>query len=189
MSSIPVVARKPPTLDDLHALPEGTIGEIISGELIAQPRPGLSHVRAASRLGMKVGGPFDLGSGGPGGWVILHEPELHLDTDVLVPDLAGWRRERLPGLPESAALTLAPDWVCEVISPDSHGRDRVAKMRIYSRERVAYAWLVDPIAKLLEVFRLDGSVWTRLQSASGSETLRAEPFGAIELDLASLWER
>jgi Uma2 family endonuclease len=138
---------------------------------------------------MKLGGPFDLGSGGPGGWVILDEPELHLGADVVVPDLAGWRRERLPGLPESAALTLAPDWVCEVISPDSHGRDRVAKMRIYGRERVSYAWLVDPIAQLLEVFRLDGVLWSRTQSASGHETLRAEPFEAVELELALLWER
>jgi Uma2 family endonuclease len=182
-------ARRPATYADLLSVPENQIAEIIFGELVTQPRPAAPHARAASRLSVEVGGPFDSGRGGPGGWVILFEPELHLGADVLVPDLAGWRRERMPELPTSAAFTLAPDWVCEVVSPATQTRDRVAKMRIYSREQVKHAWLVDPVAQVLEVFRREGDIWARVQSASGAEVLRAEPFDAIELELARLWER
>jgi Uma2 family endonuclease len=138
---------------------------------------------------MDIGGPFDRGRSGPGGWVILFEPELHLGPDVLVPDLAGWRRARMPELPDTSAFTLAPDWVCEVLSPATQSRDRLAKMRIYGRERVTHAWLLDPVAQVLEVFRREGDLWLRTQSAGGNETLRAEPFDAIELELAALWER
>lgn len=180
---------RPATLEDLLAVPENEIGEIIFGELVTQPRPAAPHTRAASRLGIEVGGPFDRGRGGPGGWIILFEPELHLLPDVLVPDLAGWRRERMPELPHTAAFTLAPDWVCEVMSPGTQVRDRVAKMRIYAREGVNYVWLVDPVAQLLEAFRLDKGTWVRVLSANGAEKVRCEPFDAIELELAALWER
>jgi Uma2 family endonuclease len=165
------------------------IGEIIFGQLVTQPRPEAPHARAASRVGIELGGPFDRGRGGPGGWVILYEPELHLSPDVLVPDLAGWRRERMPELPHSAAFTLAPDWICEVLSPATHNRDRIAKMRVYARERVSHIWLVDPIEQLLEVFRQSGDTWLRVLSAGGDEKVRAEPFDAIEFELAALWER
>jgi Uma2 family endonuclease len=188
MPSSTLAERLAATKADLLRVPEGQIGEILAGELVTQPRPGATHARTASRLGMDVGGPFDRGRGGPGGWIILDEPELHLGPDVLVPDLAGWRRERMPELPNTAAFDIAPDWVCEVLSPATEGRDRVAKMRIYGRELVSYAWLVDPIEQVLEVYRQEAA-WLRVQSGSGNETLRAEPFDAIELELAALWER
>lgn len=189
MSSSQRAGRLAATAADLSRVPEGQIGEIIAGELVTQPRPGAAHARTASRLGMDVGGPFDRGRGGPGGWLILDEPELHLGPDVLVPDLAGWRRERMPELPNAAAFTLAPDWVCEVLSPATRRRDRLVKMRIYSRELVSYVWLVDPDEQLLEVYRREGSSWLRVQSGGGEEALRAEPFDAIELELAAFWER
>jgi Uma2 family endonuclease len=170
-------------------VPDHLIGELIDGELVTQPRPAAPHARAASRLGMEVGNPFDRGKGGPGGWIILDEPELHLHGDALVPDLAGWRRERMPELPEVAAFELAPDWVCEVLSASTQRWDRVRKMRVYAREQVSHVWLVDPVAQTLEVYTWSGSAWVRSQVAEGGEKLRATPFEAIELDLALLWER
>jgi Uma2 family endonuclease len=132
------------TYADLLDVPENMLGEIIDGELLTQPRPAAPQARAASRLGMDLGAPFDRGKGGPGGWIILYGPELHLNGDALVPDLAGWRRERMGELPQVAAFELAPDWVCEVLSPSTQSHDRVKKMRAYARERVSHVWLVDP---------------------------------------------
>ena len=126
---------------------------------------------------------------GPGGWVLLFEPELHLATDILVPDLAGWRRDRLPEVPDSPYFTLAPDWTCEVLSPSTHRIDRVRKTRIYARESVRHVWLVDPGEQLVEVLRLDGATYRIVASAGGQETARLEPFDAIELDLSILWAR
>lgn len=177
------------TYADLLSVPDHLIGEIIDGELVTQPRPAAAHARAASRLAMEVGGPFDRGKGGPGGWIILYEPELHLHGDALVPDLAGWRRERMPELPEAAAFELAPDWVCEVLSASTQRRDRIQKMSIYAREQVGHVWLIDPTAQTLEVYSWSSSGWVRSQVAEGAEKLRATPFEAIELDLALLWER
>jgi len=182
-------AKRHATYEDLLAVPNSQLAQIIDGELVVLPRPTLLHSRSASRLSMDLGSPFDRGRGGPGGWLILFEPELHLRADVLVPDLAGWRRERMPELPESAACTLAPDWVCEVLSPATQSIDRVRKMNIYAREGVPYAWLIDPSAQTLEVYKLAGELWTRCASWAGAEKVRAEPFDAIELDLAGLWER
>jgi Uma2 family endonuclease len=176
------------TYADLLEVPENCVGEIIDGEIITQPRPGAPHARAASRLGIELG-PLDRVKGGPGGWIILDEPELHLQGDALVPDLAGWRRERMPELPDVAAFELAPDWVCEVLSPSTQSHDRVAKMRVYAREGVGHVWLVDPSAKTLEVYRAADGAWLRSQVGHGNEKIRAEPFAELELDLAMLWER
>src|SRR5262249_2044305 len=151
---------------------------IFDGELYASPRPALSHAHAASVLGSKLGEPFH--RSGPGGWAILDEPELHFAKDVLVPDLAGWRRERLPRVPADAYATLAPDWVCEVLSPSSEPLDRGAKLRIYARENVSYAWLVDPLRQSLEVLSLQSGGWTPLASHEGSARVRVPPFDAIE---------
>jgi Uma2 family endonuclease len=136
-------------------------------------------------LGNLLGTPFH--RHGPGGWVILYEPELHFRDDVLVPDLAGWRRERLPTLPADAYLTLAPDWVCEVLSPSTETLDRGVKLRIYAREGVAHAWLVDPLRQMLEVLSLESGRWAPLDAYEGSVRVRAVPFAAIELELGSLW--
>jgi Uma2 family endonuclease len=183
------IAKRRATYDDIIAAPEHMIAEIIDGELVTQPRPAFPHVRAASRLGADLDGPFDRGKGGPGGWIILDEPELRLHGDVLVPDLAGWRRERMPEVPDVPASELSPDWVCEVLSPSTAATDRVRKMRIYARERVAYAWLVEPIAQTLEAYRLEGERWVQVGAWVGDEKVRAEPFESFELELASLWAR
>ena len=133
-------------------------------------------------------GPFDRGRGGPGGWRILDEPELHLGHDILVPDVAGWRRERLPALPEEAYFTVAPDWICEVVSPSTAALDRVKKLAIYAREQVTHAWIVDPLAQTLEVLRLESGRWAIVATFVGAEVLRAEPFDALEWQLIDLWE-
>lgn len=176
------------TYDDLKKLPENLIGELIDGELIASPRPAPAHANASSVIGMDLA-PFHRRSGptGPGGWWILDEPELHFHGDVLVPDIAGWRRERMPQLPKSAAFELAPDWICEVVSPTTGRIDRVRKKAIYAREQVGHVWLVDPIARTLEVYRLDGGHWVEVAAHGGSVVVRAEPFDAVALDLARWW--
>jgi len=181
--------RRRATYSDLLEVPENQVGEIIDGEMVVQPRPAVPHARAASQLMGEVSAPFNRGKGGPGGWIILHEPELHLHGDALVPDLAGWRRERMPEVPQDAAIELAPDWVCEVLSPSTQGHDRVKKMGVYARERVAHIWLVDPLAQTLEVYAWSERAWLRIQVAQGAEKVRAAPFDALELELAALWER
>jgi Uma2 family endonuclease len=133
-------------------------------------------------------GPFDRGRGGPGGWRILFEPELHLGRDVLVPDVAAWRRERLPQIPDEAFISLPPDWVCEELSPSTVALDRVRKLATYAREGVAHAWLVDPIARTLEVLKLDAPRWSIIATHEGRDVIRAEPFDATELDLTLLWD-
>jgi Uma2 family endonuclease len=182
-----VMGRKPATYTDLEALPEHVVGELIAGELHVSPRPAAPHTVAASRLGGGLSGPFDEGRGGPGGWIILDEPELHFGEDVLVPDLAGWRRERMPRPPRTAAFTLAPDWVCEVLSPSTAALDRGMKLPVYGREGVRHVWLMDPEARTLEVFRLEGSRYVLLVTHTGLARIRAEPFEALELDLSFLW--
>ena len=180
---------RPATYEDLCQVPDHKVAEILDGELIVSPRPAIRHARASSRLGGILDGPFDLGSGGPGGWWILDEPELHLRDDILVPDLAGWRHERLPFLPDAAYLTLAPDWACEVISPSTERIDRSRKMRIYAREGVRHLWLLDPLVRTLEVLRLEDARWVVLATHGDRDVVRAEPFDAIEIDLATLLAR
>lgn len=180
--------KKNATYDDLREVPENFIAEMFSGDLYASPRPALPHARAASVLAATLMGPFDQGRNGPGGWIMLYEPELHFGDDVLVPDIAAWRRARLPALAAEAYLTLAPDWVCEVLSASTEAIDRGAKLRIYAREGVAHVWLIDPVRQTLEVLALDGRrQWAERGIFEGRANVRAEPFDAIELELAALW--
>lgn len=182
-------ARRKATYEDLLQVPDILIAEIIDGELITSPRPAFPHTRATSVIG-RVLDPFDqrLGSpGGPGGWWILFEPELHLGADILVPDLVGWRRERMPVLPNVAYCEQAPDWVCEVVSPTTARLDRVRKMPIYAREQVGYLWLVDPLLRTLEVYRLEEQRWVVASTHGDAEMVRAEPFEAIEIDISRWW--
>jgi Uma2 family endonuclease len=183
-------AERRATYYDLLRVPAIRIAEILHGVLVTQPRPGAPHTRAASRLGGALDGPFDRGKGGPGGWVILDEPELHLHGGhVIVPDLAGWRRERMPRLPmEAAAFDLAPDWVCEIPSPSTAATDRVEKVPIYAAEEATHLWWVDPVLRLLEVHRLDGETYRTIAAWRDSPVVRAEPFDAIDLELGALWE-
>lgn len=178
----------PATYDDLLEVPDHLVAEIVDGELHATPRPAPRHVAASSGLGGALYGPFDRGRGGPGGWRILDEPELHLGRDIVVPDLAGWRRERLPDLPEEAYFSLAPDWACEVVSPSTAAFDRVKKLTVYARERVSLVWLVDPIAQTIEVLRLDNGRWMIVTTCAGPDVVHIEPFDAIDLDLPLVWE-
>lgn len=179
--------KKGATYEDLCAVPDNYVAEIFDGELYASPRPALPHTRAASVLGVELGSAFDRGLRGPGGWIILYEPELHFGNDVLVPDLAGWRRSRMPAVPPDAYLTPAPDWVCEVLSPSTEPLDRNQKLRIYARERVAHAWLVDPLRRMLEVFALEANTWAPPAVHEGAGKVRAKPFDALELELGALW--
>jgi len=181
--------RKRAGYEQVLAAPEHMIAEVIDGELALQPRPASPHAAAATALGEELGPPFKRGRGGPGGWILLFEPELHLGEDIVVPDLAGWRRTRMPELPDVAYFTLAPDWICEVVSASSQRADRVRKPRIYAREQVGRVWIVDPVAQTLEVQRLEGDSNRVVLLAEQSEKVRAEPFEAIELDLSVLWAR
>jgi len=182
-------ARRRATYQDLMEVPEHLVAEIIDGELVTSPRPASPHALATSRIGVDIGSAFDRPPGGgvPGGWWLLDEPELHLSEDVIVPDLAAWRRERMPALPNVAAFTQAPDWVCEVVSPTTGAIDRGRKMRIYARARVPHLWIVDPLARTLEIYRLEGDRWVVASTHGGSERVRPEPFDAVELEIARWW--
>jgi len=186
------VPRVPPfdrraTYEDLVKLPDHLVAEIVDGELHASPRPAPRHAVAYARATRLLESAFDSGRTGPGGWWILAEPELHLGADVLVPDLAGWRRTRMPRVPETAYFPLAPDWVCEILSPSTASLDRTQKLAIYSREGVGHAWLIDPISRTLEILRLEADSWRTVVAHAGEATVRAEPFDAIEFSLAEFW--
>ncbi|HJQ38699.1 MAG TPA: Uma2 family endonuclease [Thermoanaerobaculia bacterium] len=172
------------TYEDLIAVPENMVAELIDGELYASPRPPGPHIRARSALGGLIGPPFDFGKGGPGGWWILFQPELHFGRDVLVPDLAGWRKERMPQIP-TGHFYVVPDWVCEVISPSSERLDRLKKMPIYAREGVPFAWFVDPLQQLLSARKLQEGEW--ILREYGADKLRVEPFEAIEIEMSHVW--
>lgn len=187
------MSESAPRESDPHAeflaLPDHVVGQIINGELIVSPRPRSTHAGASSGLGVVIGAAFRYGIGGPGGWLMLDEPELHLRRDIVVPDLAGWRRARMPELPDEAYFELPPDWICEVLSPSTASIDRIRKMDLYAREGVGHAWLLDVDAKTLEVFELREGLWLRIAAHADDETVRVPPFDAIELPLALLWQR
>ncbi|MFP2911467.1 Uma2 family endonuclease [Pyxidicoccus sp. 3LFB2] len=182
------MTHKPATYADLEALPPDKVGELIGGVLYASPRPATPHGRVASRLQGELYSPFERGSGGPGGWLIRFEEELHLGEDVLVPDVVGWRRERVPRIPDAPFIEIAPDWLCEVLSPSTAALDRDKKMTVYAREGVRHVWLAEPRARTLEVFRLEGAHYVRLATHAGEATVRAEPFDVFPLELRVLWE-
>jgi Uma2 family endonuclease len=179
--------RERATYEDLLKVPDHLVAELVDGDLNTSPRPGGIHARFASAIGMDVGSAYDRGRGGPGGWWILDEPELHLGGSVLVPDLAGWRRERMPVIPKDHVFAIPPDWVCEVLSPSTRQFDVRRKLPVYAAHEVTNAWLVDPEARTLEVFRLENSRWSMVAVFGGNEIARAEPFDAIDIDLPSIW--
>ena len=182
--------RRKATYDDLCAVPEHFVAEIVGGELVTSPRPRPRHAHATSAIGAQLFDPFNRPPGDPkeiGGWWILFEPELHLGEDVLVPDVGGWRRSRMAKLPEEVGIKVAPDWVCEVLSPTTTRLDRLRKMPIYARERIEHCWLVDPLASTLEVYRLNGGRFEMTGTHRGAERVRLAPFEAVELDLGRWW--
>jgi Uma2 family endonuclease len=185
MSGAP--AKRAATYQELLAVPEHLVAEIIDGELVTSPRPGARHAAVSSALGVDLGSSFGRSNrGGPGGWVILDEPELHITGQILVPDLAGWRRERMPEIPDVPFFELPPDWVCEVLSPSTVAHDRTRKMHHYAQAGVPHLWFLDPAPRTLELFRLDGEGWRLAMTAAGDTVVRAEPFDAAAIDLAAL---
>lgn len=175
--------------EELISLPDNLVGEIIGGELYTQPRPSGPHGLAESALNIEIGTPFHKGRGGPGGWWILPEPEIHFvrDTEVVVPDLGGWRRERMPQVPEGHRFEVVPDWVCEILSPTTAKKDRILKLPLYARFGVAHAWLVDPQARTLEAFSLVKGQWALVASCKDDDPVCVEPFAAVTFSLAELW--
>jgi Uma2 family endonuclease len=179
--------RQNATYDDLVKVPDIMVAELIEGELYAWPRPRAPHSRTASRLGMILGPPYEIGNGGPGGWWIVDEPELHLNRNVVVPDLGGWRRERMPEYPDTSGCEIAPDWACEILSPSTARVDRVKKLPIYARAEVAWVWIIDPVEQTLEVKRLTNGQYPDAALHGGDEKVRVEPFTEIEIDLGLIW--
>jgi Uma2 family endonuclease len=181
------------TYQDVIDAPELLIAEILGGELVLTPRPGPPHSSAAMRLIHRLATPFGDAVGGPGGWIFLYKPELHFEAnglEVVVPDLVGWRRERLPEMPKTAAFHVAPDWVCEVLSPSTEHIDRSRKMAIYAREKVGHLWLLDPRRRSLEAYSLADGAWRAegVWDAAADVGARVAPFGAHALVLTDLWK-
>lgn len=181
---------EPTFYEQLIGLPANLTGEIFDGELFTQPRPSGCHAIAGSALGMRLGNPYRFGEGGPGGWWILDEPEIHfvLDTVVVVPDLGGWRQERMPTVPEDHRFEIVPDWVCEILSPSTVQKDRARKLPLYARCGVGHCWLVDPVVRTLEAFSLtaDGH-WLLIATLQDDEPVSVPPFDAISFLLSDLW--
>ena len=180
-------ATRRATYQDVLDAPAHRVAEIVGGTLYTHPRPAMPHALATSALGNDLGNPFQFGRGGPGGWWIIDEPELHFGEDILVPDLAGWRRERMSDYPDTAYVTLAPDWVCEVLSSSTRKVDLHEKRPVYAREGVAYLWLVDPTDRTLEAFELHDGQWLLIASAKDDDPVSIRPFDAITFSLGDLW--
>ena len=181
----PAVRRA--TYQDVLDAPEHRVAEIVDGTLHVNPRPPMLQALAKTRLSGRLGNAFYFGRGGPGGWWIIHEPELHLAEDILVPDVVGWRRERLAKFPETWDAVIAPDWVCEVLSPSTRKLDLCAKRPVYAREGIAHLWLVDPVDRTLEAFELRDGQWVLIAAAKDADPVCIRPFDAITFSLGDLW--
>jgi Uma2 family endonuclease len=179
--------RPAATYADIEALPPNIVGQILFGKLVTHPRPSPRHAAASYSLSGELAGPFQKGQGGPGGWVFFSGPELHLGPHVVVPDLAGWRRERLKTYPETNYFELAPDWVCEVLSGSTERRDRTSKRRIYAEAGVESLWLIDPRFQLLEAFVQTNGLWLLIGTWGSNEVVSVPPFEAISIALGDLW--
>lgn len=187
--SLPKTIRRPASYEDLRRVPPHLVAEIVDAELYASPRPAARHANAGVAIVSELDGRFRRGRGGPGGWIILPEPELHVVGQVMVPDATGWRRERMPELPDVTAFELAPDWICEILSPSTESLDRSLKMPRYAEAGVQHAWLVDPMARTLEVYRLERGGYHLAERFEGDGPIRPLPFDAVDFDLSALWAR
>jgi len=188
------IDRPRATYEDILRAPEHMIAELIGGELVLSPRPAGRHARASSMMGGDLSGAFGRrkGGSGPGGWLIIDEPELHLEgilPDVYVPDLAGWRRERMDEVPERHEFRVCPDWVCEVFSPSSASRDLLVKGTAYLRAGVPWMWTVDPVQRMVDVYRAGDGVWQHAGHFEGDVEARLPPFEAVGFDLSEWWVR
>ena len=175
------------TYQDVLDAPTHRVAEIVDGTLYTHPRPAMPHALASSALQSDLSSTFQFGRGGPGGWWIIFEPELHLGEDIVVPDLAGWRRERMPDYPDTAYVNLPPDWVCEVLSASTRRLDLQEKRPVYAREGVGHLWLVDPADRTLEAFELHDGQWLLIASAKDDDPVSIRPFDAITFSLGDLW--
>ncbi len=183
-------AKKEASYADVLNAPPHKVAEIIHGELMLSPRPAGPHTVAMTALTEELGPPFKRGRGGPGGWIILTEPELHLGRDILVPELAGWRRETMSVVANEPYFVIRPDWICEVLSPSTERYDRAAKVALYAAAGVSDAWLVNPLLQSLEVLGLSSTTpgqWSVRGVHHDDAKVRARPFEEFELDLSILW--
>ncbi|MEQ1611676.1 MAG: Uma2 family endonuclease [Hyphomicrobiaceae bacterium] len=181
-------SHKPATYADLEAVPPHLVAEILFGTLVTHPRPTPRHGAAAISLADELVGPFQKGRGGPGGWTFIAEPELHLGPHVAVPDIAGWRRERLPAEAiEKAFIEVAPDWVCEIISQSTERFDKGDKRRLYAAYGVQHLWYLDPRALTLEVFERRDKNWLLTHTFVDQEVVNAPPFIELKFSLGLLW--
>ncbi len=180
-------AKKIATYDDLYNLPDNMVGQIIDGKLVTTPWQSREHARASTILSAKLIAPYELGENGPGGWIILYKLEVRLGDNIIVPDLVGWRNERFPIAEETNWVSVCPDWVCEIISPNTVRIDKTKKMPVYARYGVGYFWLIDPANRTLDVYKLESGKWMLLETHADNDKVRAEPFNEVEIDLGSLW--
>lgn len=178
---------RPATYQDVLDAPPNMVAEIASGRLHLHPRPAQRHSGASFAMAGELFRPFRGGPDDPGGWLFGMEPELHLGDDILVPDLAGWRRERMPSFEDAAFFTLAPDWACEILSPSTRRFDLGEKRALYGQHGVAHLWLVDPDVRTLEAFTLAGGKWVLDATFQDGDEVRAAPFEALGFSLGTLW--
>ena len=187
MTRLEHIAKRPATYDDVLAAPPHMVAELIHGALILHQRPAPRHARAYTVLSSKIGAPIDYDDGGPGGWIIIAEPELHLGGHVLVPDIAGWRRDRMPSLPDTAYFEMPPDWCCEILSPSTRPHDLTDKRALYLAQGVEHLWPVDPDARILEAFSRTAEGWTLRGTVEDADDVALPPFEAAPFGLAALW--
>lgn len=180
-------AQRPATYDDLHRVPDHLVAEIVDGELFASPRPSPAHGWAADSILLRLRPAFGDGADVRDGWWFLHEPEIRLGREVLVPDIAAWRRSTLATLPMKGPIEVAPDWICEVLSPSNERYDRGVKLPAYARHGVSWAWVVDPIEQLIEVSRLKDGFWLNVATHTGDAVARMQPFDTLDIPLSRLW--
>jgi Uma2 family endonuclease len=164
--------------------------EVVGGEIVRKAMPVIRHSIIQARIVVALAGFHGQGSGGqsPGGWWIGTEPTIELAThEVYQPDVAGWRLERVPELDEYP-IRLVPDWVCEILSPSTADRDLGHKLRGYHRAHVGHYWIVEPVAQILTVYRWQEAGYTTALTARAGELVRAEPFDALEIALAAIFD-
>lgn len=186
--SAPAPAGRLATWSDLVALPEDARAEVLDGEISMQPSPSVRHQRVVAGLTYSVAGPLEFDPTGPGGWWFVPDVDIELTKHRIVrPDLSGWRRERMPALPEEAPVHVVPDWVCEVLSPSNHRRDRMVKARFYLEAGIPHLWLIDPAERIIEALAAEGPRWVRLGMWGDGDLARIAPFEAVELSVGALF--
>jgi Uma2 family endonuclease len=177
----------PPRYEELLALPEDVVGELMDGELVVTPRPPALAASAKHALSAELA-RATVEAAGRHGWWIFDEAKLRLGMNILVPDLTGWRRQRMPKRSEKKYFELAPDWACEVLSPPTAVIDRTRKLRIYASHGLCWLWVVDPPHRTVEVLWLEGDEWVVVCAFGGDDKVHIPPFDGVEIALASLWQ-